>query len=260
MRKGRAIITTIVICLILVLCACSNSGQQSGAATPPPESLTPSASQSQLNTPTSPTSSSPAVAPPATSPNNQPVQSNDPSDSTETGSPESTPGRVIISFEYVGQSGSASNQFAVWIEDMDGNYLQTVFATLWTANGGFGSRPDSIALWVEKSGIASMPSYYVDAVSGATPQTGEFSCVWNLADIDGKTVAPGEYRFFVEGTLRWKNYVLYSGVIEIGDDPATVQANAEYVYEGSSNQPALTNDSHENAMIGMVTASFIPGP
>ena len=142
---------------------------------------------------------------------------------------------------------------------MSGNYLQTVFATRWTANGGFNTRPDSVALWVEKSGIALMPSYYVDAVSGATPQTGEFTCVWNLTDIDGNTVPSGEYRVFVEGTLRWKNYVLYSGVIEIGNTPATIHADVEFVYAGSGNQSALTSDSPENAMIGAVTASFMPG-
>ena len=168
-------------------------------------------------------------------------------------------GQIVISFDYMKQAGSASNQFAVWIEDMDGNYLQTVFVTRWTANGGFKTRPDSIALWAHKSGIASMPSYYADAVSGATPQTGEITCVWNLTDIDGNTVPPGEYRFFVEGTLRWKNYVLYSGVIEIGDAPATVHADAEFIYEASGNQPALTGDSPENAMIRAVTAILTPG-
>jgi len=146
----------------------------------------------------------------------------------------------------------------VWVEDMDGKYLQTVFATQWTANGGFETRPDSIALWVRKSGIASMPSYYVDAVSGATPKTGEVTCVWDLTDMNGDTVPPGEYRFFVEGTLRWKNYVLYSGVIEIGNAPVTVQADVEFVYASSDNQSALTGNSPENAMIGAVTVSFIP--
>jgi len=103
-----------------------------------------------------------------------------------------------------------------------------------------------------------MPSYYVDAISGATPKTGEITFVWNLTDIDGNTVPPGEYRIFIEGTLRWKNYVLYSGVIEIGDSPSNVQADAEYVYAGSGNQSALTSDSPENTMIGAVTISYIP--
>ena len=170
-----------------------------------------------------------------------------------------TSGEIVITFDYEKISGTASNQFAVWIEDMNGNYINTVYATQWTANGGYKDRPDSIALWVEKSGIASMPDYYVDAVAGATPKvSGRQSYAWNLKDINGNTVSPGEYKFFVEGTLRWKNYVLYSGVITIGDVPVTVQADVEFVYEESDNQAALTGESPENKMIGMVTASFTP--
>jgi hypothetical protein len=124
--------------------------------------------------------------------------------------------------------------------------------------GGYKTRPDSIALWVEKSDIASMPDYYVDAVSGATPKAGTQSYSWNLKDINGETISHGEYKFFVEGTLRWKNYVLYSGIITIGDTPATVTAEVDFIYEASDRQAALTSDSPENSMIGAVTASFIP--
>ena len=168
-------------------------------------------------------------------------------------------GMLTVTFDFERQSGSASNQYAVWIEDMDGSYINTLYATRWTAGGGYKTRPDSIALWVEKSGIASMPDYYVDAVSGATPKSsGSQSYTWNLNDINGDAVPPGEYRIFVEGTLRWKNYVLYSGVIEIGDDAATLQADADFVYEASDRQAALTGDSPENKMIGAVTVSFVP--
>jgi len=44
----------------------------------------------------------------------------------------------------------------------------------------------------------------------------------------------------------------------VGDAPATVAANAEYVYEASDRQAALTGDSPENTMIGTVTVSFAP--
>ena len=256
MSNRRTILTIIILVLLLALCACSNSGGQRGTTTPAPDSQTLSeapTTSAPTPAPTSPTSPIPSSSPEISSPPPQPE-----SDPANAVASTDEPSRIVISFSYVNQSGSASNQYAVWIEDMDGTYLQTVFATQWTANGGYETRPDSIAIWVEKSGIASMPSYYVDAISGATPQTGEITCVWNLADVDGNAVPPGEYRFFVEGTLRWKNYVLYSGVIEIGNAPVTVQADAEFIYEGSGNQSALTSDSPENAMIGAVTATFIP--
>jgi hypothetical protein len=141
---------------------------------------------------------------------------------------------------------------------MDGNYIQTLYATRWTANGGYRNRPDSIAIWVEKSDLASMPRSEVDAVSGATPRAGSLSYSWDLTDKNGNAVAPGEYRFFVEGTLRWRNYVLYSGVIKIGENPSTVVADAEFVYASSDRQAALTSESTENNMISGVTAVFIP--
>ncbi|MCL2496076.1 MAG: hypothetical protein FWF04_01495, partial [Clostridiales bacterium] len=82
------------------------------------------------------------------------------------------------------------------------------------------------------------------------------SYAWDLSDINGVAVAPGEYKFFVEGTLRWKNRVLYSGVIAISDHPATVIAGAEFTYEATDRQAALAEDAPENSMIGAVTAIF----
>jgi hypothetical protein len=225
----------IVFVIVLIsLCACAGGGQNE-TTTPP------STSPTQNETPSA---------------SSTPSQQQD--DSTDPNTPVAVTGEVVITFDYEKISGSASNQWAVWIEDMDGNYINTVYATRWTAGGGFKTRPDSIALWVEKSDIASMPDYYVDAISGATPKAGTQSYTWNLQDINGDLVLPGDYKFFVEGTLRWKNYVLYSGIITIGDAPMTAQADAEYVYEASDRQAALMSESSENAMITAVAASFQP--
>ena len=264
MRTQKIVLIMMSVIIAVSLVACSGENRQSSTASSASDSLAQSESSQQANTTAAP-SSEPLSAPSA----NSTAQSDDGSDTgtqADAGSdvgepttPYSAPGQVVISFDYVKQSGSASNQFAVWIEDLSGNYIQTVFATRWTANGGFDTRPDSVALWVEKSDIPFMPSYYVDAISGATPQTGEFTCVWDLTDINGNTVPPGEYMLFVEGTLRWKNYVLYSCAIEIGGAHTDFQADAEFVYAGSGNQAALTSDSPENNMIGAVTASYIPG-
>jgi len=169
-------------------------------------------------------------------------------------------GEVVVSFDFERQSGSASNQHAVWIEDMDGNLVKTLYASNWTASGGYKSRPDSIALWVEKSNLASLSKQEVDAVSGATPRTGALSYSWDLTGADGAGVPGGEYKVLVEGTLRWKNYVVYTGVINIGDKPETVQAVAEYNYEGIDRYAALTDSATENKMIGPVTVVYTPSP
>ena len=178
-------------------------------------------------------------------------------DDTEPVTPIELSGELVISFDYIRQSGPASNQHAVWIEDTDGNVIRTLFASRWTADGGYRTRPDSIALWAERAGLADMTSADVDAVSGATPGTGLQSYTWDLTDMNGNTVPPGDYIIFVEGTLRWKNFVLYSAVITLGIEPVTVHANAEFIYEGDGRYEALNEESVENDMIGPVTAEFL---
>jgi hypothetical protein len=240
LKKTHRLIPAIAAVLLLIsLCACTGGSGQT-------ETPTPSTSPTQNNSP----STSPAASP---SPTEQPA------DDSGSSMPVTLSGEVVVTFDYEKQSGSASNQYAVWVEDLNGNYINALFATQWTANGGYKSRPDSITLWVEKSDISSMPDYYVDAISGATPKaSGSQSYTWNLKDINGDTVSPGEYKVFIEGTLRWKNCVLYTGVITIGDSPDAVEADAEFVYEASDRQAALTSDSPENAMICAVTVSFVP--
>ncbi|MCL2634561.1 MAG: DUF2271 domain-containing protein [Oscillospiraceae bacterium] len=172
-----------------------------------------------------------------------------------------TTGQLTVSFNYEKISGWASNQFAVWIEDTDGNYINTLYATRWTADGGYKTRPDSIKVWVSSSGLSEMEKSEVDAISGATPKAGNLSYSWDLTDFSGTPVKQGEYVFFVEGTLRWKNYVIYSGVIEIGNEPVSVTAEKEFFFEGTneSYEPnALTEDSPENSMISGVVAVFEP--
>jgi rhodanese-related sulfurtransferase len=165
------------------------------------------------------------------------------------------PKALNITFDYARQSGSASNQFAVWIEDMDGKLVKTLYATRYTANGGYKVRPDSISLWVEKSGLESLSKEEVDAFTSATPRAGSLSYTWDLTDSDGNTVEPGEYQVFIEGSLRWKNRVLFSGVVDTSG--GTPKIEAQYLYEGSNGQPALTEDSTENGMISNAAAVWV---
>jgi len=173
-------------------------------------------------------------------------------------SPALATGQVDISFDFTRQTGAASNQYAVWIEDTAGSLVKTLYASAWTANGGYRTRPDSIALWAEKSGLANMSGSEVDAVSGATPRTGRQSYTWDMTDTEGSVVASGVYTIFVEGTLRWKNYVIYSATVEIGQASATIPTSARFHYEAEGRYGALNANSSENNMIGAVTISFTP--
>ncbi len=165
-------------------------------------------------------------------------------------------GSVAISFDFNSQTGYASNQYAVWIEDGSGNFIKTLYATRYTANGGYALRPDSIPQWVERSGLANMDN--VDAISGPTPQSGTTSYIWDCTGSDGTPVPDGTYKFFVEGSLRWKNRVLYTGDIEVSGAASSVEAAAEYFYEGADDQPALDASAEENNMIPSVKAIYTP--
>jgi len=134
-----------------------------------------------------------------------------------------------LTFTYTRQSGSASNQFAAWIEDTEGKYIKTLYVTKWTANGGYSKRPATIPMWVKKSDPSKMTKAQVDAVSGATPQTGTFTCTWDGTDSKGAALPTGEYVLVLEGTLRWENQVYYRAPITLGKGTMTPKISVEYV-------------------------------
>ena len=237
--KAILYVFCIVICGLLLF-ACTDATGDAPPATSPGLVNTPGATST----------------PPVDTPGSTPAQT--PDGGSDIGDTQTATGEVIISFEFVRQSGAASNQHAVWIEDMEGNIVKTLYASRWTATGGFARRPDSLIVWAERADLANMPSNEVDAVAGATPTTGLQSYTWDLTDMHDNTVMQRDYMFFVEGTLRWKNFVLYSGVITIGENPMTVQGEAIFHYEGTDRHAILNASSVENNMIGPVTVSFTP--
>lgn len=163
---------------------------------------------------------------------------------------------VAVTFDYQKQAGYASNQFAVWIEDANGSLVKTLFVTQFTAKGGSEKRPDAIPVWVKQSGLAQGAAQ--DAVSGATPKSGSLRYVWDLTDQNGARVKDGTYTYYVEGTLRWKNHVLFSGEITLNGEAASSTATGTFSYAASDDQAALSDDAPEHNMIQNVVASYIP--
>jgi hypothetical protein len=160
----------------------------------------------------------------------------------------SSPGTVEISFTYTRQSGFASNQFAVWIEDAQGRYVKTLYATRFTAEGGYAIRLESIPDWVKKSRLADMSKTQVDALTGATPKTGLLSYRWNGTDQAGAAVPAGEYRIFLEASLRGGNRVLYSAPVQLGASSGPAVLQPQY----------FGNDTRVRAMISGVKVSSAP--
>lgn len=152
-------------------------------------------------------------------------------------------GEVQIIFEFSRQSIIASNQFAVWIEDMDGNIIKTVFVTHFTGKGGYNIRKNSLPIWVKKTKPETMDDEKIDAITGATPKSDNLTYRWDCTDLSGNPVPAGEYRFFVEGTLHWEDSVLFTGVIPIGGEEITVRAKAIYSTEDSIYKNMLRNVS-----------------
>ncbi len=88
--------------------------------------------------------------------------------------------RVLMSFEagpsyqFTHWSGlwplTIRPQMAAWLETADGTFVATIFVTEKAAHNSWisaSSRPEALPVWRAKSGSAA-----VDAVSGATPQSG----------------------------------------------------------------------------------------
>jgi hypothetical protein len=121
-----------------------------------------------------------------------------------------------LSFDYKQQRGAGSNQFVIWVEDAAGNYIKTLYATNFTADGGWERRPTSLPVWVKKSGLAKMPRSQIDALTGATPEQGKLSYRWDFTDSKGAKVAPGKYKIILEATLKNENQALYSADIQTG--------------------------------------------
>ncbi|MCL1837426.1 MAG: DUF2271 domain-containing protein [Treponema sp.] len=152
---------------------------------------------------------------------------------------------VEVGFDYAKQSGVGSNQFAIWIEDAQGHHVKTLYATRFTANGGWRRRAQSLPAWVKQSNLAEMDAAQIDAITGPTPGSGRLRYSWDGTDSAGHALPYGEYRVMLEATLRMGNRVLYAAAITLGGGG---QAAAQPQYFGSGRK--------ERGMIGNVTVTY----
>ena len=146
-----------------------------------------------------------------------------------------------ITFSYTKLSGSASNQFAIWIENARGQYIKTLYATRYTANGGWKRRESSIPVWVKQSGLSNMTSAQVDAVSGATPKAGILTYTWDGTDSRSAAVPAGDYVVILEGTLRWENQVYYRAPIRLGQGAAAATVSVEYKGDAGDDRAMISD-------------------
>jgi len=143
-------------------------------------------------------------------------------------------GKVTVGLTLTRISGPASNQYAVWVEDETGRYLRTLFVTDYmTRRQGWKVRQQSLVTWIKAADVKNKPQADIDALSGATPQAGKHSVVWDLKDAAGQAVTPGIYVYRIEGCLLRENHVLWTGKIRVGGAKETSQAVVSYFPEGA---------------------------
>jgi len=100
---------------------------------------------------------------------------------------------------------------------------------------------------VRQSGLAGRNQAHVDALTGPTPRTGSLRYVWDGRNHAGQLAPQGEYRVFVEASLRWDDRVVYTAVVRLGE---TGQVSAASEFFGDRTE--------ERGMIGPVTVRFWP--
>ena len=129
-------------------------------------------------------------------------------------------------------------QVAVWMETLDGEYIDTLYVTGKISNSGFGEteegitrRPEALPYWSHRRGIQEEDGYFapvqnnadLDGVTGATPQSDSL--------ISMSAPRMGKYRLLVEVNRSYDFNEHYSKD-RYPDDPI-------YSGDGSSGQPSL---------------------
>lgn len=149
--------------------------------------------------------------------------------------------QLIISFDFR-RGGIASSQYAIWIEDDEGKLMRTLYATSFTTKGGYEYRGDAIPFWVGKACPEKMTDTQVDAITGATPGNGKLTYIWDGTDQNGVRVPKGKYHFFVEGTLYWKSRVVFSGIVNWGEDEQeSIPVETRYFNKSSVNKDMISS-------------------
>jgi hypothetical protein len=124
--------------------------------------------------------------------------------------------KVIITFTWSRIESHGSNQIAVWIEDTKGKHIITLFATHFTASGGYVKRPLALSEWVAKFDLKNASKEDVDAITGATPQSGKQTFIWNCKDKTGKALPSGKYIVRMEANILDADKMFFKGEINVG--------------------------------------------
>ncbi|HEY7885075.1 MAG TPA: hypothetical protein VIC08_09035, partial [Cellvibrionaceae bacterium] len=139
---------------------------------------------------------------------------------------------------YLGLTYTSVPQIVVWMETLEGEYIDTLYITGKSATSGFGGaedgpvrRPEALPYWSHSRGIQEQDGFFaphlansdLDGISGATPK--------NDYLISLSAPRMGQYRLLLE-VNRSYNFNEYYSPDRFPDDPI-------YSGDGSSGQPSL---------------------
>ena len=102
-------------------------------------------------------------------------------------------------------------QTAVWIEDREGNFVKTIYVSGFSGHAK--EKQVRLPKWARASEFVD-----VDAVTGASIDSGHHIYVWDLKDNSGGRLKPGEYVVNVE-VAYWpsRQYQLVSAAVNVGE-------------------------------------------
>ena len=157
-----------------------------------------------------------------------------------------------VSFNSQRQQGPGSNQYAVWIENENGEVVKTLFVTSFTTKGrvrgneqpmrGYVKRPACVPAWVKAAKANDLTDQQLDAVTGATPQaSGTQTFTWDFTDREGKSVPKGTYKVLVEATLFNASTITYSGTFSTQDKAGNVSLTSQLTEPDEKHKDMVTD-------------------
>ena len=146
---------------------------------------------------------------------------------------------VEISFNYTKQQGPGSNQYAVWVENEDGDVVKTLFVTEFTSKGrsrggqpaqrGYTYRPTCMPSWVKAVKAETLTDAQMDAFTGATPaNSGVQTFTWDFTDQEGQVVYAGNYKIYLQATYYNEGIVTYCGEFSSKDSPGPLELSETF--------------------------------
>jgi tetratricopeptide (TPR) repeat protein len=126
---------------------------------------------------------------------------------------------VKISF-HLGFMDELSPQTAIWIEDMAGQFVKTVYVSGFAGNAK--EKQITLPSWGKSS------AFETDGTTGASIDWGTYTFYWDLTSHDGKKIKKGQYKVFLEVSW-WPTfrYALTSAEIEVGKKNVKIMTKKE---------------------------------